>query len=181
MHSPGTMQIHRAWDSAHDPLFGLLATTHNGTLSKWVPHMVHDFLTPMSLPLPGVAHSEALRFAYVAGFNLRTVVAVPLLAVGGHRAGHFGPVPGAQAHGAAVGGGPHRGPGRGTSGKDGPSASARRGARSPSAFRTVMRVRHAVTVPLFQLRVPCWVIRSLGPKRSSERIPIYPRTLGWDA
>jgi hypothetical protein len=69
---------HRLVDPAHNLMTGWWGQD----LSAWVPHMISDYSTPRSLPVPGSSKIPWLAKAYAGGaFNVRTAVTTPVLSL----------------------------------------------------------------------------------------------------
>jgi hypothetical protein len=77
---------HKAYDVMHDPVIGIVHAVRQlgprDTFRKWLPHMIHDATTEMSLPLPFTfklsTESKIFRLYAARVVNLRTAVIAPL-------------------------------------------------------------------------------------------------------
>jgi hypothetical protein len=85
----GCRGLHRAGDKLHDPLVGFFFSLEElgpvKTVKTWIPHMLADVWTDMSLPLPftwAVSSDHWWHQLYRRGYNVKTAALGPVVAVG---------------------------------------------------------------------------------------------------
>jgi len=84
----GCVGLHRAGDKLHDPLLGFFFSLEEfgpmKTVKTWIPHMLADLWTEMSLPLPftwAVSSDSWWHQLYRKHYNVKTAVLGPAAAV----------------------------------------------------------------------------------------------------